>query len=109
VDGDGKGWLYPADGRPRIVAHIPETFPVGIADGAGFYLAKGNGRTIVIERFDLLTGIRNQIATLTTPNDAGLIARGVTSVAGRPGQIGYAYRLDHTLSTLEVASGVGRR
>jgi Tol biopolymer transport system component len=108
-DPDGKGWLYPADGRPRSEIRIPDSFPVGIADGAGVYLASMKGRTMIIERFDLLTGATTRLVTLDRPHEAGLVGSGVTSVAGHPSQIAYTYHLDHTLSTLEVASGVGRR
>jgi hypothetical protein len=109
VDTEGKGWIYPPGGRPRISFKVPsgKDNPVGLgANGTAFVTHDGPGRSVQIDRLEIPTLSRTPVATIPLPDAAGLRSFEVTSVIGEPGHYGYAYAYTRWLSTLVVASGV---
>jgi hypothetical protein len=109
IDSEGKGWIYPADGRPRVSFKMStgKDKPVVLGDKSTVFVAHdGPNRTVQIDRIELLTGSRMAVAIVSLPDGAGLRNFEVTSVIGEPGRYGYAYGYTRQLSTLVVASGV---
>jgi hypothetical protein len=109
VDTEGKGWIYPSGGQPRISFKVPAGKDNPVAFGAhGFVFVThgGPGRSVQIDRVEIPALSRTPVATIPLPDGAGLRSFNVTSVIGEPGHYGYAYAYTRWLSTLVVASGV---
>jgi len=106
-DVDGKGWLYPLDGKPprSIPGLAPEDIWVNwSADGHSVYVYRDKHTHAPMFRLDLATGKRQLVTTLAPKDPVGLV--GIVPVRITPDGKNYAYSYNRSLSDLFLVDGL---
>jgi serine/threonine protein kinase/Tol biopolymer transport system component len=106
-DPQGRFWLYPVgSGKPQPVLGLGVLdHPVQwSADGRSLFVARYNGLSAKVYRFDLATGKRQLWKELAPANRTGLV--GVGPVVVTPDGKAYAYSYWSILSDLYLFSGL---